>query len=193
MPLSDTIKNMEAYSLVTDDVIDRIRFENFKDKKFKEAKTIINRIFRRDLYKCVVERTVARVEKCRESRVYQDRIEKWDIHIEPIVFSYGAQRKNPMDKVLFDIGGTEVNPTEEKSAMLPRVFEETYLRMYWKKSSVKGNGFEDAKNWFKNLKEFKLAGKRYHLRLKPKQKKVRRLGAKNKGTRHTPRHRQREN
>ncbi|XP_062570628.1 deoxynucleoside triphosphate triphosphohydrolase SAMHD1-like [Saccostrea cucullata] len=62
MPLSDTIKNMEAYSLVTDDVIDRIRFENFKAKKFQEAKTIINRIFRRDLYKCVVERRVTKVE-----------------------------------------------------------------------------------------------------------------------------------
>ncbi|XP_062570629.1 uncharacterized protein LOC134280956 [Saccostrea cucullata] len=130
-------------------------------------------------------------QKCRESRVYKDRIKKWDIHIEPVVFSYGAETENPMDKVLFDIGGIEVDPTEEKSAMLPRVFEETYLRMYWKKSSVKGNEFKDAENWFKNLKDFELAGKRYHLHRNPKQKKVRRLGVKNKGTRNTTRPRQR--
>ncbi|XP_061184134.1 deoxynucleoside triphosphate triphosphohydrolase SAMHD1-like isoform X2 [Saccostrea echinata] len=188
--LSNTIKNMEAYSLVTDGVIDRIRFENFKNKKFKEAKEIIDRIFRRDLYKCGVERRVTRVEevKCSESRENKDKIKKWDIHIEPTVFSYGAERKNPMGKVCFSSAGKTVKPTDEKSAMLPRVFKETYLRMYWKKSSLKGNGFKDAKDWFTNLKEFELAGKRYIFH-KPKQKKVRRLGAKNKGTRRAPRHR----
>ncbi|XP_062586031.1 deoxynucleoside triphosphate triphosphohydrolase SAMHD1-like isoform X1 [Saccostrea cucullata] len=146
--LAETIDDMELYTQVTDGVIDRIRFEEVrddKDSKFMEAKKIIDRIFKRELYKCGMERRVERTEILKEVpneaidkeiKKYQD---KWKIHLEPIVFNYGAGIQNPMKNVTFYSGSVEAEPDDEKPPMLPKDFEETYLRMYLKEPDEDGN------------------------------------------------------
>jgi hypothetical protein len=55
--MSDTVKDMKAFTLLNDGVIHKI-IESDREE-LKKSKEILNRILRRDLYRCVGEKRFA--------------------------------------------------------------------------------------------------------------------------------------
>ena len=51
--ISETVDHMEAFTYLTDDIIQLII--NDKDKNLKQAQTILHDVMNRRLYKCVVQ------------------------------------------------------------------------------------------------------------------------------------------
>ncbi|XP_061184135.1 deoxynucleoside triphosphate triphosphohydrolase SAMHD1-like [Saccostrea echinata] len=166
--LSETINDMEAYSLVTDDIIHQIRLENNNgdDKKdINKAKKIIDRIFRRDLYKCVAERKISIKEKRSQIKnedetFIQDLLRRDEIYLKMVSFDFGSEARNPMKNVYFyKDDKPAIMRDDEIPAILPNVFQQKYLRLYWK-SSLANNTMDvdGAIERFNALKEIEFNG-----------------------------------
>lgn len=90
-----------------------------------------------------------------------------NFEIEVVEFTYGSGRKNPMEKVKFhkknvqpdtSHGSTDQYESvdskdmdEKKSDMMPTIFEQIYVRLYWKGQEKAPTELE---NTFLNIKEF---------------------------------------
>lgn len=93
---------------------------------------------------------------------------KEDFEIEVVEFTYGSGRKNPMEKVKFHKKKSQQNTShgstdqyesvdskdmdEKKSDMMPTIFEQIYVRLYWKGQE---KAPEELENTFLNIKDFK--------------------------------------
>lgn len=169
--LSKSVECMDAYLWVTDDVLHQIRhLKPYRDSDLKDAQKIINRIYCRQLYTLIGEKSVkwstvpesipkGTLKKHIAGKIPSDEIEREQFEIEEVVFNYGASRANPMEKVKFYLkkvnetsGRTQYKSTDmknKKSDMMPTAFEQIYLRLYWK--GCKENKTDDASK--KKLKE----------------------------------------
>lgn len=106
--LSESMKDMEAYLWVTDDVLNQIRTLNADgNKKIKKAQEIVDRIYHRDFYKVIGEKRVKwkdeskptpkiSLKKWMEEKLTTD---KELFEIQEVVFHYGSGKTNPMNDV----------------------------------------------------------------------------------------------
>uniref|UniRef100_A0A3B3DHA3 HD/PDEase domain-containing protein n=1 Tax=Oryzias melastigma TaxID=30732 RepID=A0A3B3DHA3_ORYME len=129
LKISDATKDMEAYTKLTDQVTERILHSTGND--MKEAREILVRVMRRDLYKLVGE---AKVSYSNNSPYLHYGKGKED----PIKYTY-FYKKNDI-KTAFTI------PRNKVSNFLPECFLEQTIRVYWKNNDKKN--LKEAKQEF---------------------------------------------
>ncbi|XP_073233759.1 deoxynucleoside triphosphate triphosphohydrolase SAMHD1-like [Porites lutea] len=146
LSISESIDDMEAYTMLTDQVYYQILCSS--DPELQEARSILVRIQRRDLYKCIGQAILKkRREKEEIPDIKQDMAECIDggPHIEPddfiielVTFDYGMRDRNPIDEVRFYGKNNPDKPMivrkEEVSNMLPEMFAEQHIRVYFRKN-----------------------------------------------------------
>ncbi|XP_039460167.1 deoxynucleoside triphosphate triphosphohydrolase SAMHD1-like isoform X1 [Oreochromis aureus] len=158
--LSKAKTDMEAYTKLTDQVIERILHpcscsNEFTPSPLEEARMILQRIMSRDLYQFVGE-TKLKKEDQEEIKKMKDRLEnelvkvisKDNFEITVVTLDYGMKNKDPINTTYFY---TKANPTEafkipreQVSKLLPVCFAEKILRVYCKNSA----SLRDAKFCF---------------------------------------------
>ncbi|KAL7864489.1 hypothetical protein AOLI_G00159090 [Acnodon oligacanthus] len=160
--MSDAIEDMEAYTKLTDHVFEQILYSS--NPNLTEAKTILQKIIYRRLYKCVgqtksethLEASLKKLkEYSRELAEAKQSASDVDLKSEDFVVSvvqlnYGCKDKNPIDEVHFY---SKKNPTipmkinkNQVSKMLPERFDDQLIRVYCKKTDKKS--LEAAKEHF---------------------------------------------
>lgn len=146
LSISESIDDMEAYTMLTDQVYYQILCSS--DPELQEARSILVRIQRRDLYKCIGQAILKkRREKEEIPDIKQDMaecidggplIEPDDFIIELVTFDYGMRDRNPIDEVRFYGKNNPDKPMivrkEEVSNMLPEMFAEQHIRVYFRKN-----------------------------------------------------------
>ncbi|XP_039460168.1 deoxynucleoside triphosphate triphosphohydrolase SAMHD1-like isoform X2 [Oreochromis aureus] len=158
--LSKAKTDMEAYTKLTDQVIERILHpcscsNEFTPSPLEEARMILQRIMSRDLYQFVGE-TKLKKEDQEEIKKMKDSLEnelvkvisKDSFEITVVTLDYGMKNKDPINTTYFY---TKANPTEafkipreQVSKLLPVCFAEKILRVYCKNSA----SLRDAKFCF---------------------------------------------
>lgn len=144
--ISESIDDMEAYTQLTDHIYYQILCST--DPAMEEARSILLRIEKRDLYKCIGQ---AILKKPREKEEIPDIIEEMAAcidggpHIQPddfiidiVTFDYGMRDRNPIDEVRFYGKNNPDKPMivrkDEVSNMLPEMFAEQHIRVYFRKN-----------------------------------------------------------
>lgn len=106
-----------------------------------------------------------------------------NFEIEVVEFTYGSGRKNPMEKVKFhkknvqpdhsqqntSHGSTDQYESvdskdmdEKKSDMIPTIFEQIYVRLYWKGQEKESKLKEELEKTFIDIKEFECGVRRMY-------------------------------
>ncbi|XP_019205258.1 deoxynucleoside triphosphate triphosphohydrolase SAMHD1 isoform X1 [Oreochromis niloticus] len=148
LSLSEAKDDMEAYIKLTDHVIERIlhpKEERKEEEKLKEATKILQRVVKRDLYRCVGQ---ARKKEGREKwKEFKENLReelckqfpecgKKDFEVIDVPFDYGMKSKDPLRKAYFyrkdnpDKG--EPIPKSKVSRLLVDCFSDEMFRVYWK-------------------------------------------------------------
>ncbi|XP_029912104.1 deoxynucleoside triphosphate triphosphohydrolase SAMHD1-like [Myripristis murdjan] len=152
LKLSETIHDMSSYTKLTDSVFDQIL--NSSDDNLKGAKEILNKIVRRQIYKCLGK--IPSKEKTREIKNKWEEDKKTQTHLQDFILDvvtldYGMKDKDPIDKVYFYSKRNLDEPyrisKEQVSKLLPADFNETFLRVYWK-GEPNDESLESAKEIF---------------------------------------------
>lgn len=142
--ISESIDDMTAYTHLSDHVFHMIEIST--DPRLKEAKEILHRIKKRNLYKLVGQTILKEnVNKSMSEKFRHDifidgekeAIDKSDFIVHIIHFDYGMKDENPIDHVRFyEKGNLDCAVKVRKdqvSQMLPETFAENHLRLYCKK------------------------------------------------------------
>ncbi|XP_029912428.1 deoxynucleoside triphosphate triphosphohydrolase SAMHD1-like [Myripristis murdjan] len=150
--LSETIDDMSAYTKLTDSVFDQIL--NSSDDNLKGAREILNKIVRRQIYKCLgkipSKEKVGEIKKKWEEDKKTPDLQKFVLDV--VTLDYGMKGENPIDKVYFYSKKKPDKPyrisKEEVSKLLPADFNETFLRVYWKGEPDDDESLETATDKF---------------------------------------------
>ncbi|XP_060603831.1 deoxynucleoside triphosphate triphosphohydrolase SAMHD1-like [Ruditapes philippinarum] len=144
--LSDTIKDMKAFTHLTDDILQQI--QRSVDKDLETSREIINRIVQREFYKCVTQTQVdvkqkgwiveTEVQENLFNKINQKLPEPRDlskiIEIDVVNLDYGSKEKDPIMNVWFFKKGQEQKAIrinkDQVSFILPDTFAEQYVRIY---------------------------------------------------------------
>uniref|UniRef100_A0A667ZLI5 Uncharacterized protein n=1 Tax=Myripristis murdjan TaxID=586833 RepID=A0A667ZLI5_9TELE len=131
--------HQRAYQHRVSNIIEYIVFDqilNSSDDNLKGAKEILNKIVRRQIYKClgkIPSKVVTQLCSC------------------VVTLDYGMKDKDPIDKVYFYSKRNLDEPyrisKEQVSKLLPADFNETFLRVYWK-GEPNDESLESAKEIF---------------------------------------------
>ncbi|XP_039863723.1 deoxynucleoside triphosphate triphosphohydrolase SAMHD1-like isoform X10 [Simochromis diagramma] len=160
--LSKAKTDMEAYTKLTDQMIERILHpcscsNEFTPSPLEEARMILQRIMSRDLYQFMGE-TKLKKEDQEEIQKMKDSLENELVKVIPkdnfeiivVTLDYGMKNKDPINTTYFY---TKANPTEafkisreQVSKLLPVCFAEKILRVYCKNSA----SLRDAKFCFQS-------------------------------------------
>uniref|UniRef100_A0A667ZLH5 HD domain-containing protein n=1 Tax=Myripristis murdjan TaxID=586833 RepID=A0A667ZLH5_9TELE len=153
--LSETIDNMSAYTKLTGHVFDQIL--NSPDVNLQGAREILNKIIRRQIYKCLgkirseaVSQLFLWKSKTSGSKTLRHTI-RISCSMLVVTLDYGMKDKDPIDKVYFYSKKNPDKPKriskEQVSKLLPADFDETFLRVYWK-GEPDDESLESAKEIF---------------------------------------------
>ncbi|XP_059836904.1 deoxynucleoside triphosphate triphosphohydrolase SAMHD1-like isoform X1 [Hypanus sabinus] len=152
--MSTAIGDMEAYTKLTDSIFEQIL--NSSQTELEEARTILNNIINRNLYRCIGQ-TQAEQEKTIEQEEIAElktklveavlseqvgvEVEAKDFIVNVISMNYGMQEKNPINNVRFY---RKNNPDkafkisrEQVSQNLPERFSEQLIQVFCKKTGKK--------------------------------------------------------
>ncbi|XP_028676385.1 deoxynucleoside triphosphate triphosphohydrolase SAMHD1-like isoform X1 [Erpetoichthys calabaricus] len=146
--LSSSINNMEKYQTLTDDIYNQILFYEGKDSKMIEAKEILERIEKRQLYKFMTKIQISKDgEIDKKVKMAEEDLTQRDpknFIVKTYKISYGMGNKNPIDQVGFykpdNPSKAEKIEINKVSPMLPQIFQEEVLRVYYR-----GDDIETAK------------------------------------------------
>ncbi|XP_059178822.1 deoxynucleoside triphosphate triphosphohydrolase SAMHD1-like [Physella acuta] len=144
--MSECIHDMAAYTKLTDDVLFKILYSDVKTKDLEEAKVIIQRIFRRDLYVCVLETKPLSPEflqtlnedDLKETILAYVRpgviVGQDDLAFHTSYLDFGMKDKNPIERLNVysksDLNIARALPKDEASRILgPSIFSEGMLRV----------------------------------------------------------------
>ncbi|XP_013768207.1 deoxynucleoside triphosphate triphosphohydrolase SAMHD1-like [Pundamilia nyererei] len=169
--LSEAKKHKEAYTKLTDEVIEQIlHYDASTPSSLEEAAQIIQRIMRRDLYQLVGEIKLKKKDQEKAEDVTkrlktelakvipkdgkQDKNDNFEVKVAK--FDYGKKNEDPISNYTYFY--SKFNPTigfkikpEEVSNLLPECFSEKHIRVYWKRRNDKR--LEDAKKCFEAVKK----------------------------------------
>ncbi|KAF5892445.1 deoxynucleoside triphosphate triphosphohydrolase SAMHD1, partial [Clarias magur] len=155
--MSNAIDDMEAYTMLTDQVFEQIL--NSSSPKLSEARSILENIICRRLYKCVGQtmpqqtlnssKKELAIEVAKSKPVgIQVKLEPEDFIVTVFGIDYGKKDKDPIADVYFY---SKKNPTEafkicqeQVSSLLPNTFSEKHIRVYCKQA----NQVEAARKYF---------------------------------------------
>ncbi|XP_015749994.1 PREDICTED: deoxynucleoside triphosphate triphosphohydrolase SAMHD1-like, partial [Acropora digitifera] len=108
LSISESIDDMQAYTQLTDHVYHQILYSDSDAAELIEARAILQRIEKRDLYKCIGQKVLM---KPRSKEVIGEEIFKlWqgarhitrdDFIVEIVTFNYGMRDKNPLEELRF--------------------------------------------------------------------------------------------
>uniref|UniRef100_A0A3B3VH59 Deoxynucleoside triphosphate triphosphohydrolase SAMHD1-like n=1 Tax=Poecilia latipinna TaxID=48699 RepID=A0A3B3VH59_9TELE len=139
--------DMEAYTKLTDNVFEQIL--NDDNQNMREAKEILGKILKRNLYKCLGEFPSKRSED--EIKV---SICSTINLIQTSKLDYGKKEKDPIEEVRFyrksDPNKAITLTREEVSYLLPGNFEERLIRIYCKRTN--DQTVENDRQYFKKFK-----------------------------------------
>ncbi|XP_067384745.1 deoxynucleoside triphosphate triphosphohydrolase SAMHD1-like isoform X2 [Channa argus] len=127
--LVNITEDMEAFTQLTDQVFEHILFSSSPD--LAQAKSILQRIMSRDLYKYV-------------GQVLDDKPTKI------VSMDYGMKEEDPINNAYFYSKHSPDTafkiPQDQVSKLLPKQFSEKFIRVYWKTTDSKS--LEAAKRQF---------------------------------------------
>lgn len=146
--LSDCIDDPEAYTRLNDSILNILLMSTEND--LKETRNILQRIERRDLYKCVGETTPTEgktkddVDKIKVEimshlpKESKNMLHQNDLVVHLVYLDYGMKAENPIKNVRFynknDVTKAVSLDKQHVSLMLPGVFAEQLIRLYCKKT-----------------------------------------------------------
>ncbi|XP_067053701.1 deoxynucleoside triphosphate triphosphohydrolase SAMHD1-like isoform X1 [Acropora muricata] len=146
LSISESIDDMEAYTQLTDHVYHQILCSYAPE--LEEARFILQRIEKRDLYKCIGQ-TILKSPRDKEEipDITESIVNFWqggphitadDFIVEIVTFDYGMRDRNPMDELRFYAKNAPDVPMikrkDEVSSMLPEMFAEQNLRVYFRRT-----------------------------------------------------------
>ncbi|XP_062925474.1 deoxynucleoside triphosphate triphosphohydrolase SAMHD1-like [Mobula hypostoma] len=169
--MSTAIDDMKAYTKLTDSIFQQIL--NSSEPELEEARTILNNILNRRLYKCIGQTQSKAKTKIKQEEIdgletevaaavpsepVDVQLEAEDLIVNVIPMNYGMKEKNPINKVRFYCKN---NPEYafrirrvQVSQILPQTFSEHLIQAYCKKTDEKS--VRAARNhfvqWCKNRK-----------------------------------------
>ncbi|CCM00278.1 uncharacterized protein FIBRA_02308 [Fibroporia radiculosa] len=161
MKFASDITNPQKYLYLTDDL--RARIEASESPELEKARSILGRIHKRDLYKCVDYKVFpwSRKDICEEyftpEKIVQaaladngddpDAFEHGELTADHVIVDlakmhYGMKDKNPLDYVKFyskqHPNTSERANLDDISLLMPSVFGEVLLRIYTKEKEFHG-------------------------------------------------------
>ncbi|CAI7999422.1 Deoxynucleoside triphosphate triphosphohydrolase SAMHD1 [Geodia barretti] len=129
----------EAYTLLTDQVFQQIMSFHDPDGKLKEAKAILKRVEKRQLYK-FVDQTLKKTE---DNVYFKHTVSAFTSHcmliysLTRVTFDYEMKEQNPMDYVKFfkkdNINVAVTIHREQLSKILPTTFRDVQIRVICRK------------------------------------------------------------
>ncbi|XP_065501938.1 deoxynucleoside triphosphate triphosphohydrolase SAMHD1 [Caloenas nicobarica] len=160
--ISTAMEDMEAYTKLTDNIY--LEILHSSSQELKEAREILRKIERRELYKCLGEtRPEAKKEVSKNNKLEESfwlgfskmlppnvEIKAEDIIVDVINMDYGMKDQNPIDNVRFFCKANPSKPItineNQVSKLLPKTFSEQVIRVYCK--SQDPAVFPAAKQYF---------------------------------------------
>jgi HD superfamily phosphohydrolase len=138
--LSEVTSDLKAYTLLTDQVFQQIMSFPDPDGNLKEAKDILKRVEKRQLYK-FVDQTLKPTEFDEETFCTKmppgSGLTKKDIILMSATFDYGMKEDNPIDCMYFFRKDTpdvaEKIHREQVSKILPSTFRDVQIRVFCRK------------------------------------------------------------
>ncbi|XP_041860291.1 deoxynucleoside triphosphate triphosphohydrolase SAMHD1-like [Melanotaenia boesemani] len=160
--LSKAIHDMEAYTKLTDQVLEKIINPDSNQPDLEEANKIVQRIFSRKLYKFLGEAKLgvqmekeqlkATIESLKqELRKGEGPPEQNIFEVVVVSVDYGMKDKDPMEKTYFyrKSDYEKAVPKHKVSKLLPERFSEQVIRVYWKSEEGSSEAKELYKEWCK--------------------------------------------
>jgi len=144
--ISAAIDDPERYAMLTDGIIREI--ERSQCPELEEARLVLRRLRRRDLYKMAVDHLVQPEDykvidevseeslvKCQPPPIYTaEGLSVDDVIVHKLTTNYGDKNRNPVDKVSFYRHEQAVDlfhiPRDKVGTILPARFEEKTIRVY---------------------------------------------------------------
>ncbi|KAH9490943.1 SAM domain and HD [Bulinus truncatus] len=151
LKLSECYEDMLAFTDLTDNVLFKILYTPGDQPKLKLAKSLIERIFKRDIYKCVHEskpmkQNNKQIENQTEEELQKEIIEQIqdpeeksecekNIIVKKVVFDFGMKDANPVERLKVYSKNKPFNAkhsvkTESSIIMTPETFKEMRVRVY---------------------------------------------------------------
>ncbi|XP_039264168.2 uncharacterized protein LOC120339982 [Styela clava] len=161
--ISQCVEDPVAYTKLDDGIFQQILHSD--GEHLKKAREILERIFRRDIYKCIGDE---QLKEGQDVRVKEHEIKKQivgdsniigvdDLEVSLVVLNYGDDDNNPVAKYRFysksePSKAKEIKPCEF-SNMLPAKFEERRIQVFCKNPGFKGEKAIEAKKRFEAWKK----------------------------------------
>ncbi|XP_041454366.1 deoxynucleoside triphosphate triphosphohydrolase SAMHD1-like [Lytechinus variegatus] len=153
-------QDMHAFTFMTDSVIDQVLSSSEVDLDVHVAKEILKRVRARDVYTNVGEVLIPPGARLRSQDEIAEKISKAemglpaeDVAARVVVLNYGQKEKNPMDSVWFYSkhrpDDALVLAEDEVSGIIPKKFQERYVRLYCRKPEQAPKATERFKDWCK--------------------------------------------
>ena len=165
--ISECINDLVAYTHLNDSIIHLIMWS--QDADLAESRKILQKIERRELYKCVGETTPMKgktkddKKKIKEEIMHflpetsHDQLTEDDLDVDLVYLDYGMGTENPIDSVRFynknDVTKAIKLNRNDVSLLLPVVFAEQLIRLYCKKTDEKS--LKLAKDCFQKWRDGK--------------------------------------
>ncbi|CAC5410617.1 SAMHD1 [Mytilus coruscus] len=157
--MSRAYEHMSAYEKLTDSIVDVILMST--EEGLTEAKDLIKRIYKRQLYKLVGRTTPEReltkkVLSNIEDKLLEEGFKKDDFRVQKLSFSYGIGHKNPITYVYFYEKDSykcfEGKESKKTSLLLPSEnFQEDVAYIY--STSIDVGTTENMEEKWKEIKE----------------------------------------
>ncbi|XP_067652470.1 deoxynucleoside triphosphate triphosphohydrolase SAMHD1-like [Haliotis asinina] len=166
--ISECIDDMVAYSKLNDSILQMVEVlvpletnHQDSDTALRDARDIVERIQKRDLYKCVSKRIVEddfnrkKIPQIKQEVLKHTGTRTFDeqqFEIIVMCFDYGRGNVDPVAQVPFyrksDLQKPIVLPEEEKPRMLPKTFRECALAVYSKHEQLDDDLDSCFNRWF---------------------------------------------
>ncbi|XP_073325867.1 deoxynucleoside triphosphate triphosphohydrolase SAMHD1-like [Pagrus major] len=157
LTLSTAMKDMKAYTKLTDSVFEQILFSS--STELEDARQILKRIISRKLYRFLGEMQIKKptedVIKAWNKDLLTHGLKLEDFEALDITLDYRMKDKNPVNHMRFyskeNPDKAVKLPKEKVSQLLPTNFSETIIRFYCKKTDV--TSVSAAKKHFEQWKK----------------------------------------
>ena len=160
--ISASVYNMIDYMHMTDSIVYEILRSPDTNPAIKEAQKILLQMQKRELYSfcgevnvCNTNRTIAECEAeiiCAEIGALGETLSPSDLFVDITYIGIGRKGKDPINNVIFFTkhGVVTKQPSRDVSQLIPKKFEEEYIRV-WSRSSDKTKQVGDAFELWKGL------------------------------------------
>ncbi|XP_053085222.1 deoxynucleoside triphosphate triphosphohydrolase SAMHD1-like [Pangasianodon hypophthalmus] len=152
MKISAVPNEPKKYLKITDDILQEI-------KHSEQAKDIIERIEKRDLYSCVGSKIFQpeALEDLNTAEQQEPELSEKDFRVRPIKIDYGKKEENPIDSLRFYSKDEKDKAVPlsayEVSYIQPGIFYETKVMLFYKKKPVPDLSKEDINLFWKMIRK----------------------------------------